>query len=313
MRWTLTHLLRADRRRVTPRGPWLLATLLSLAALGWPGPALAMSESSLTSRPLGPLLIAESEADLAYAPSTPRAAGRLDGHPLLAAPARLPTPVADAPPRLSLRCPMLYYHEIPSQSQFEVQLVALLEAGFRPTTMGRLVAAFEGRADSPPGCLVLSFDDALFSQITGALPVLQRYMCPATFFVMPAFQDGVHRYMTANDFVTLRDSGMELASHSLNHPNLTALLRLNVGAFQSELVNSKTAIEALLGKPIDLFAYPNGAWDQATAEQVRLAGYRAAASTLAGTVQRSEERFWLRRLPANPGESPARVLARLAQ
>ena len=70
--------------------------------------------------------------------------------------------------------------------------------------MGQLVDALEGRTAPPPGCLVLTFDDALTSQVSSALPVLLRFAAPATFFVMPGFRDGVHRYMSPEDFRTLR-------------------------------------------------------------------------------------------------------------
>jgi peptidoglycan/xylan/chitin deacetylase (PgdA/CDA1 family) len=130
---------------------------------------------------------------------------------------------------------------------------------------------------------------------------------------MPYFRDGIHRYMSPDNFRTLRDAGLEIGSHTLNHANLPALLRSNVGAFQSELVNSKAYLEAELGQPVDLLAYPNGAWDAATAAEVGAAGYRAAVSTLAGGFQQPGERYWLRRFPADPSEAPATVLARLRQ
>lgn len=230
----------------------------------------------------------------------------------VAAPPAAPPPAPPPPaPGQPFRCPMLYYHEVPGQAAFAAQVAAFLQAGYRPVTMGRLVDALGGRAEPPPGCLVLTFDDALASQLSGALPVLLRFQVPATFFVMPYFQDRVHRYMTPDDLRALRDAGMEIGSHTLNHATLPVLLRLNFGAFQSELVNSKRSLERELGQPVDLLAYPNGAWDVLTADEVRRAGYRAAASTLAGGWQRPEEFYWLRRFRADPWEAPGTVLARL--
>jgi peptidoglycan/xylan/chitin deacetylase (PgdA/CDA1 family) len=158
---------------------------------------------------------------------------------------------------------------------------------------------------------VLTFDDGLASQMSGALPVLLRFRVSATFFVMPDFRDGVHRYMGADDFRALREAGMEIGSHTLNHASLPRLLRLNFGAFQSELVDSKRMLEQMVGRSVELLAYPNGAWDHATADEVRRAGYRAAASTMPGGWQRPEELYWLRRFRADPWEAPGTVLARL--
>ena len=224
---------------------------------------------------------------------------------------RSPTP--DLRPRspTAFRCPMVYYHEVPGQAGLAAQVAAFLEAGYRPVTMSRLVDGLEGRAEPPPGCMVLTFDDGLASQMSGALPVLQRFRVPATFFVMPAFRDGVHRYMTSDDFRALRDAGLEIGSHTLNHASLPALLRGNYGAFLAEVVQSRSDLERELGRPVDLFAYPNGSWDSATAAEIRSAGYRAAASTMPGGWQTPDGLYWLRRVRADPWENPAAVLAHL--
>ena len=223
-----------------------------------------------------------------------------------------PTPEPQPPyPPQAFRCPMLYYHEVPGQAAFAAQLAAFLQAGYRPVTMGALVNALDGWTEPPPGCLVLTFDDALASQMSGALPVLLRFQVPATFFVMPAFRDGVHRYMGFDDFRALRDAGMEVGSHTLNHATLPILFRLNFGALQSELVSSKRILEEQLGQPVELLAYPNGSWDYPTADEVRRVGYRAAASTMPGGWQRPEDLYWLRRFRADPWEAPGTVLARI--
>jgi peptidoglycan/xylan/chitin deacetylase (PgdA/CDA1 family) len=220
-----------------------------------------------------------------------------------------------APPPFSptaMRCPMLYYHEVPGQAGLAAQLQAFARAGYSPVPMGRLVDALEGRAEPPPGCLVLTFDDGLASQIRNALPVLERFGVSATFFVMPDFRDGVHRYMSLEDIRAMRDAGQEIGSHTLNHASLPALMRSNFGAFQAEIIQSKAILEEALGQKVDLLAYPNGAWDRATAEEVRAAGYRAAASTIAGTWQRPQDAYWLRRVRADTWEPPQKVLSRLS-
>jgi len=224
-----------------------------------------------------------------------------------APPARDPPPMTGGP----FRCPMLYYHEVPGQAGLAAQITSYLQAGYRPVPMGRLVDGLEGRAAAPPGCLVLTFDDGLASQMTGALPVLLRFRLSATFFVMPGFRDGAHRYMTPDHYRALRQAGMEIGSHTLNHASLPSLRRINFGAFLSELVDSKAYLEEEVGDTVDLLAYPNGAWDPATAEEVRKAGYRAAASTMRGGWQRPEDLFWLRRIRVDPWEAPGAVLARL--
>jgi peptidoglycan/xylan/chitin deacetylase (PgdA/CDA1 family) len=291
-----------------------LLTLLAVLVLALPAQASAAPSTSDARRLFQPAFLADADepdglAALPFKRSEPTAtlAAALQSQPAsseLAPQITAPTPVT---------CPILYYHEVPSPRQFEAQVVTFMRAGYQPTRRARVVDTLEGRADPPPGCLVLTFDDALASQIYGALPVLLQYHIPGTFFLMPAYRDGVHRYMTQDDMRTLRDSGMEIGSHTLNHASLPALLRLNFGAFLTELSDSRATLESILGQQIDLFAYPNGAFDLPTASYVQQSGYRAAASTRAGTIQRPEERFWLRRIGASPSESAWTVMSRFGR
>ena len=269
-----------------------------------PPPPVVAAPSPTTAAPLEP---APSPT-----PTTPPPLAEPTPHSEPTATPAASGPAAEPPyPPQAFRCPMLYYHEVPGQAAFAAQLAAFLQAGYRPVTMGALVNALDGWTEPPPGCLVLTFDDALASQMSGALPVLLRFQVPATFFVMPAFRDGVHRYMGFDDFRALRDAGMEVGSHTLNHATLPILFRLNFGALQSELVSSKRILEEQLGQPVELLAYPNGSWDYPTADEVRRVGYRAAASTMPGGWQRPEDLYWLRRFRADPWEAPGTVLARI--
>jgi len=104
---------------------------------------------------------------------------------------------------------------------------------------------------------------------------------------------------------------MEIGSHTLNHASLPALRRANLGAFFAEIVDSRSQIENLLGRPVDLFAYPNGAVDAPTAAEIESAGYRGAATTIQGAWQTSNLRYYLRRYPANPWEAPSEILTRI--
>lgn len=214
---------------------------------------------------------------------------------------------------VGFRCPILYYHEVPSQGGLEAQLAALIRAGYIPTTLSRVLDTLDGLAPPPPGCLVLTFDDALRSQHRNALPVLTRWAVSGTFFLMPSFRDGVHAYMNTDEIRDLVTGGQEIGSHTLNHANLPALRRVNFGAFLAELVLSRGQIEALTGHSVDLFAYPNGSVDLPTATEVERAGYRGAASTIQGNWQTSGLRYFLRRVPANPWEAPSTILARLVK
>ncbi|HEY3061936.1 MAG TPA: polysaccharide deacetylase family protein, partial [Chloroflexota bacterium] len=183
----------------------------------------------------------------------------------------------DQPPWLrAVRCPVLYAHEVPSQASLRALLTTLIGAGYQPTSLAAVDRAMSGRTDPPPGCLVLSFDDALYSQYANALPVLAALRVPAVFFAMPAFTDGIHRYMGAAEIRAVYQAGHEIGAHTCNHASLPRLRVVQPIAFLAELEDCKRMLEMITGAPVPYFAYPNGAFDDQVVDAVAAAGYRAA-------------------------------------
>ena len=91
---------------------------------------------------------------------------------------------------------------------------------------------------------------------------------------------------------------MTVGSHTLNHARLPSLIRQNLGAAQAEVVLSRSDLERDVDG-VDYFAYPNGLYDDDVIQLVRDSGYRAAVTTVAGTVHSLDRRFELRRVGAN--------------
>ena len=154
----------------------------------------------------------------------------------------------------SIVCPVLYTHEVPSQAIFRRFLVGLLAAGYQPSSLAAVDGAMSGTADIPRGCVVLTFDDGLLSQYLNALPVLTDLAIPAVFFVLPGFNDGVHRYMGTPELQALDQAGLEVELHTCNHPNLPLLARRSLTAFFAELLDCKHILEDITGQPAQYIA-----------------------------------------------------------
>jgi peptidoglycan/xylan/chitin deacetylase (PgdA/CDA1 family) len=225
-----------------------------------------------------------------------------------------PTPALGAglgPWTRSIVCPVLYTHEVPSSAMLRRVLVALIATGYHPTSLASVDAAMAGAADRPPGCLVLTFDDALYSQYQNALPVLTELGVPAVFFVLPGFADGVHRYMGVAELQALAAAGEEVEAHTCNHPNLPLLERLNLNAFLAEVQDCKRVLESIIGQPVNYLAYPFGAYDATVLDTVARVGYRAAFTTRASAVLSAGTPYTLPRIRYDPGEAPLAVVRRL--
>lgn len=102
--------------------------------------------------------------------------------------------------------------------------------------------------------------------------------------------------LTREMLLALDHGGIEIGGHTVTHPILTCI---DDDAARDEIVNNKLQLEAMLGKPLRLFAYPNGKpgldFDERHARMVSEAGYHAAFTTAAGPVSRHSDRYTLPR------------------
>jgi len=99
-----------------------------------------------------------------------------------------------------------------------------------------------------------------------------------TFYVPVKFEER----LDVSDLRRLRNLGMEVGAHTVNHVDLTAA----ADPF-GELVNGKNYLEDVLGEEITAFAYPYGRFDSRVSRLAQKAGYRLARTTMAFSTQRS--------------------------
>ena len=111
---------------------------------------------------------------------------------------------------------------------------------------------------------------------------------------------GEHRdhdlMLTAEMVVNLDRAGIEIGAHTISHPILTSL---EDDSSRLEIVGGKQELEAIIGKPVRLFAYPNGKvgkdFDQRHTRMAREAGFTAAFTTSVGAVTSRQDLFQLPR------------------
>ena len=95
---------------------------------------------------------------------------------------------------------------------------------------------------------------------------------------------------------SLDADGVLIGAHTQSHPILTSLTDQEA---EQEIQQSKVRLEALLGKPVDYFAYPNGRLDadynQCHVKIVEGLGFKAAVSTNKGVANSNAPMFELPR------------------
>ncbi len=102
--------------------------------------------------------------------------------------------------------------------------------------------------------------------------------------------------MTSAQLVALHRAGMLIGAHTCTHPILASIPDQSASF---EINRSKFELEAILGTPIELFAYPNGKpgkdYLNKHALMIQQAGFIAAVSTASGTSSAATDPYQLAR------------------
>ncbi|KUN32666.1 polysaccharide deacetylase [Streptomyces corchorusii] len=169
-----------------------------------------------------------------------------------------------------------------SPDRLERQLRWLRRRGLRGVSVTELLAARargEGR-----DLVALTFDDGYADFLGNALPLLTRWGCTATLFVLPGRLGGDNAWdplgprkplLTADGIRRAAAAGMEIGSHGLTHVDLT---QADDGLLKAETAESRAVLEELTNAPVTGFCYPYGTVDGRAVEAVREAGYAYACA-----------------------------------
>jgi peptidoglycan/xylan/chitin deacetylase (PgdA/CDA1 family) len=136
-----------------------------------------------------------------------------------------------------------------------------------------------------PALISLTFDDGLRSQLENAIPILDQYGFPATFFLI-ANHDTFHERPNwsktdwhASDIKFLKNMiqrGHEIGAHTKTHISLEKVF--DERKLKDEVEGSKLWIEDRLGLRISSFCYPFYTAPQTAKNAVLKAGYKQARS-----------------------------------
>ena len=181
--------------------------------------------------------------------------------------------------------PILMYHHIDyrwrewklsvSPESFYRQMEFLKAHRYNVLSLSEYLRLIKEKKAVPKKSVVITFDDGLDNNFLYAYPVLKKMDFPASIFVQ---LNGIGRsgYLTKDDIIILSQGGIEIGSHTLNHAFLPHLPKEEA---RNEIFESKKELEKIIGKPINLFSYPGGGWNEETARWVKEAGYEGAVAT----------------------------------
>lgn len=187
-------------------------------------------------------------------------------------------------------------------SQLAAQLTALREWGYTSVSFDDWIAHLAGQRSLPSRPLILTFDDGYRSLRDIAWPIVREHGFSATTFLVSTQIGGTNRWdadepqaplLNAGEIRALRAEGMSFGSHSRTH---RPLARIPIAEAAEEMSRSRAELEAILGEPVRVLAYPFSNQSRDVRHAARDAGYAAAVRGLGRMNTRRTDRFGLRRI-----------------
>jgi peptidoglycan/xylan/chitin deacetylase (PgdA/CDA1 family) len=165
-----------------------------------------------------------------------------------------------------------------SRADFRHQMDWLDRNGYEAVTLEQVERAWWHGGTLPPKPIVLSFDDGYRPQFTFALPQLRLHGWAG---VLNLKAEGSDLY--TSNVEAMIDAGWELASHTIDHSDLTTL---SGAELEREVADSRRILRHEYGVPVKSFCYPAGRFDEEAIAAVRAAGYTTATTEIPGYASR---------------------------
>lgn len=182
---------------------------------------------------------------------------------------------------------------------FDAQLRYLHARGFRTISLSGLIELLKTGAPIPRKVFVITLDDGYENNYLNAFPVLKKYNFTATVFLHAEAIGKIYAYPRtpypdrhlSRAQIAEMSGYLDFGSHSMSHPDLT---ELTPDKIFRELLDSKTAIEKIVKKPVDTFCYPFGRHNDAVKDITKKL-YAGACTTRPGLVDGRSDPYSLPR------------------
>jgi peptidoglycan/xylan/chitin deacetylase (PgdA/CDA1 family) len=196
-----------------------------------------------------------------------------------------------------------------SPDDFAAQMDWLAVNRYHPVDFNDVRSYFAGTAPLPSKPVVITFDDGYTDLYTAAFPILFAHRFKAVAYIVSSFV-GQSRYVSKDQILEMDRGGIQIASHTVDHPNLA---RSSLGSTMFQLVESKRWLEQLVGHSVVDFAYPSGRASTQVVSALGAAGYDTAVTEQVSLTHSRYDRFMWTRVRVGGGESMADFIVGLGQ
>lgn len=213
-----------------------------------------------------------------------------------------------------------------SPQQLRAQLRGLLDGGFEPWPLRRLIGASRSGESIPRTAFAVTFDDGYANNGLSAWPVLRELPVPATIFLATASLDADRpfpfdnwplagtapseswRPLKTDECEALLDTGLiDLGSHTHTHQNFAD----RPDEFAVDLQRSLDVLRQRFGIERPPFSFPFGVCHRDLTEAARRSGVICALTTRPRLISCGSDPFGWGRFGVTPSDTAATLAAKL--
>lgn len=185
-----------------------------------------------------------------------------------------------------------FYQQMEFLSNSDHEVISLKQAVDLICTKGHIDRKF----------VVLTFDDGCEKFYDITFPILKKFNFPSTIYPVVGCLGQQASWGLKNNpdlkilskdmIIELSRLGVEIGAHTVDHVKLT---QIETTKLIGQVRGSKDKIEQFLGKNIDSFAYPHGAFNKQIAEVVEETGFTNALTCINNYAETAESMFQIPR------------------
>jgi len=167
--------------------------------------------------------------------------------------------------------PVLCYHRISegnkgdytvSPATFSAHIKTLADSGYHSVSPAQLYDYLVYNATLPEKPVMIAFDDSRIEHFEIAAPVMEKAGFRGVFFIMTITYNKKN-YMSKDQLAALAKSGHTIGLHSWDHTMATKYKE--AADWEKQVIEPKKKLEAIVGEPVEYWAYPNGVFNNEAA------------------------------------------------
>jgi len=168
---------------------------------------------------------------------------------------------------------------------FARQMKYLFKHGYQTVSVRDLINCAEQQIPAKDKKICITFDDGYKSFYIYGFPILRKYNFTAIVFLVAnrinktcLWDKDSEPMLKTEQIKEMAEASIDFGAHSFSHRSLVGL---SAEELEKEIKESKAVLEELLGKQIESFSYPYGAFNEAVKKVVQQ-NYKVAFSTKKG-------------------------------